>query len=193
PPEPQPEPPPPPPPEEPEAPPDESSIDFEIGPLLWVGAVSTSQNLPVAGGVGGRFRFGGSVAVSVGGAGLLPAHLQYGEADVEAIWTPFDVSLRLSSRLDEWELAAELGPLAAWVSIAGQGVLDARAATRLEVGGRGGVSVRYWASPNIALFAAGHAVVFPRPYHLELAGFGEVGQTPTLWVGTTVGAVIDLD
>lgn len=200
PPEPPPEPPKPPPPEpapppppEPEPPSDEATIDFEIGPLLWVGAISTSENLPVAGGLGGRFRFGGAVAISLGGAGLLPAHLQYGEGDVEAIWTPFDVALRLGQRLGEWELAGELGPLAAWVSIAGQGVLDARAATRLEVGGRVGASVRYWASPNIALFAAGHGVFFPRPYHLELAGLGEIGRTPTLWVGTTIGAVIDLD
>jgi hypothetical protein len=202
------EPPPPPPPPQPSQPPeeepherhweppkmgDESSIDFEVGPLLWIGAASTSANMPRTGGVGARLRFGGSVALSIGGAGLLPAHLEYGEASVEAIWTPFDISLRLGQRFDEWELAGELGPLAAWVSIAGQGVPDARAATRLEVGGRIGASVRYWASPSIALFLAGHGAFFPRPYRLELEGLGEVGQTPSLWVGTTIGAVIDLD
>jgi hypothetical protein len=93
----------------------------------------------------------------------------------------------------EWEVAGELGPVAAWVSLSGQEVPEARAATRLEIGGRLGASLRYWASGSNAVFIASHAAFFPRPYRLQLENLGEVGRTPTLWVGTTIGAVIDFD
>jgi hypothetical protein len=170
-----------------------SAVDLELGPLLWVGAASTSTNLPRAGGVGGRLRLGRSVAVSLGVAGFLPAHLEYENAQVEAVWTPVDLSLRLGQRWGAWELSGELGPIAAWLSIAGQGVQAARSTTRVEVGGRLGASVRFWASGSNAVFVSAHGAFFPRPYRLELAGYGEVGRTPTLWLGTTVGAVIDFD
>lgn len=170
-----------------------ANVDLELGPLLWVAASSTSANVPRAGGMAARLRWGGGLALSLGVAGLLPAHLEYERASVEAVWLPFDVSLRVGQRLDAWELGAELGPIAAWLSVAGQEVPEARSGSRLELGARLGASVRYWASPDIALVLSGHVASFPRPYRLELAGLGEVGRTPSLWIGTSIGAVIDFD
>lgn len=194
-------PPPPPaqPPEEPEPTPTPATatvpadVDLELGPLLWVAASSASANVPRTGGIAARLRWGGSLALSLGVAGLFPAHLEYERASVEAVWLPFDVSLRVGQRLDAWELGAELGPIAAWLSVAGQEVAEARSDSRLELGGRIGASVRYWASSDIALVLSGHVASFPRPYRLELAGLGEVGRTPSLWIGTSIGAVIDFD
>ena len=167
-----------------------SHLDFELGPVLWIGLGAPSQNIPLAGGVGARLRWGKTLGLAIGGGAFLPSSLHYERADVRALWVPADLSLFFRQRRQAWELGAELGAMAAFLSLVGERVERAERQNRIELGGRFGVWLRYWATPQSALFLSAHGAFFPRPYLLDVEGLGEIGQTPALWMGTSLGVVI---
>ena len=62
-----------------------------------------------------------------------------------------------------------------------------------DAGGRASLGGRFWLSEKIALFVSAQTMVFPHPYRLVIEGQGDVGATPGLWWGGTIGFATRLD
>jgi hypothetical protein len=188
------EPPPPPPKPLPKAVPRErgAAFDLSLGPLAQVALKSEASTTTQAGGLGLRLRYGQSVGVTLGLAGLLPSSLHYEKADARATWIPMDLGLSLSRRVSSWEVELDMGASAALLLVEGQALDATQQASRLELGGRIGAQVRYWASEHAGISGGMFGSYFPEPYSLEVEGIGVVGQTPTGWIGGSLGAVIRL-
>jgi hypothetical protein len=169
-------------------------FDLSLGPLAQVALKTDTSGSTQAGGLGLRFRYGTSVGVTLGIAGLLPTSLHFAEADARATWAPMDLGLSLAQRVSSWEVELDLGLAANLLLVEGQGqALDAtQQASRLEVGGRVGAQVRYWASKHAGIWGGMFVTYFPEPYSLQVEGIGKVGQTPSGWIGGSLGAVIRL-
>lgn len=189
-----PEAPPPPPPPAPAAPPAEPAppFDLSLGPVAQVALNGDAQSTTQAGGLGLRLRYGRAIGVTLGLAGLLPSSLHFELAEARATWVPMDVGLSLSQRVNAWELGLDLGLGAALLLVEGQALDATQQASRLELGGRLGAQVRYWASPHAGICGGMFASYFPKPYSLQVEGLGVVGETPAAWLGGSLGAVIRL-
>lgn len=169
-----------------------AAFDLSLGPLAQVALKGEAESTTQAGGLGLRLRYGMSFGVALGIAGLLPTALHFSEAEARATWAPTDLSLSLSQRIDSWELSLDLGVAAALLLVEGEALDATQQASRLEVGGRAGVQVRYWASSRAGIYGGLSSSWFPKPYSLEVEGIGIVGRTPSAWVGGSLGAVIRL-
>jgi hypothetical protein len=171
-----------------------AAFDLSLGPLAQVALKNDSSSTTQAGGLGLRLRYGQSFGVTLGVAGLLPSSLHYPQADARATWMPLDLGLSLSRRVASWEVELDLGFGGALLLVEGQGKgLDTtRQASRLELGGRIGAQVRYWASEHAGICGGMFGTYFPEPYSLQVQGVGVVGQTPTAWIGGSLGAIIRL-
>jgi hypothetical protein len=167
-------------------------FDLSLGPIAQVALKSDAQSTTQAGGLGLRLRYGRGVGVTLGLAGLLPSSLHYELAQARATWVPMDLGLSLSQSMNAWELGLDLGLSAALLVVEGQALDATQRASRLELGGRIGAQVRYWASPHAGICGGMFASYFPQPYSLQVEGLGVVGQTPSAWIGGSLGAVIRL-
>jgi len=171
-----------------------AAFDLSLGPLAQVALRTNKNNSTQAGGLGLRLRYGGSFGFTLGIAGLLPTSLHYADAEARATWAPMDFGLYLSKRVTSWEVELDMGLGGALLFVEGQGqTLDStQQASRAEVGGRIGVQVRYWASEHAGVCGGMFGTYFPEPYSLQVEGVGTVGQTPSAWIGGSLGAVIRL-
>ncbi len=169
-----------------------ATFDLSLGPLAQVAVQSDSRSTTQAGGLGLRFRYGSGVGIALGAAALLPTALHFQNAEARAKWFPMDLGLSLSKRAQSWAVSLDLGVAAALLLVEGEGLDATQQAARLEVGGRAGVQVRYWASDRAGIYFGMSGSIFPKPYQLQVEGLGTVGQTPTAWIGGSIGAVIRL-
>jgi hypothetical protein len=167
-------------------------FDLSLGPLAQVALKPNAESATQAGGLGLRLRYGQRVGVTLGLAGLLPTSLHFALADARATWMPMDLGLSLSRRVSSWEVEMDLGVAGALLLVEGQALDASQQASRLEVGGRLGAQVRYWASEHAGICGGMFGSWFPKPYSLQVEGIGAVGQTPSAWLGGSLGAVIRL-
>jgi hypothetical protein len=171
---------------------DTAKLDLSLGPLAQVALRSDAQSSTQAGGLGLRLRYGASFGFTLGIAGLLPTSLHYDQAEARATWAPMDFGLYLSRRVASWEVELDAGVGGALLLVEGQALDATQQASRAEVGGRIGAQVRYWASEHAGICGGMFGTYFPEPYSLQVEGVGTVGQTPSAWVGGSLGAVIRL-
>jgi hypothetical protein len=169
-----------------------ATFDLSLGPLVQVAIQTQKQSGTQAGGLGFRLRYGGTFAGTLGVAGLLPTSLHFADAAARATWIPMDLGVSVAQRVSSWEVAFEVGGTAALLLVEGEALDASQQASRLEVGGRLGVQVRYWASERAGIYGGLSGLWFPKPYSLEVEGIGVVGRTPTGWIGGSLGAVIRL-
>ena len=169
-----------------------ASFDLSLGPVAQVALRSETETTTQAGGLGLRLRYGGGLGVSMGVAYLLPTSLHFGNAEARATWAPMDLSLSLSQRSNDWAVALDLGVAGVLLIVEGEALDETQQAARLELGGRAGVQVRYWASERAGIYFGLSGSYFPKPYRLQVEGLGTVGTTPTAWFGGSIGAVIRL-
>jgi len=167
-------------------------LDLSLGPIAQVAVKSDAQGTTQAGGLGLRLRYGRGLGVALGIAGLLPSSLDYERARARATWVPFDLSLSLAERCDAWDVGLDVGLGGALLLVEGQALDATQQASRLELGGRVGAQVRYWANEHAGIYGGMFATYFPQPYSLRVEGLGAVGQTPSAWLGGSLGAVIRL-
>jgi hypothetical protein len=174
--------------------PAEPRFDLSLGPLAQVALKANAEVATQAGGLGLRLRYGQRIGITLGVAGLLPASLHFATADARATWMPLDFGVSLSRRFASWEVEMDLGMAGALLLVEGQGqALDqTQQAFRLEVGGRLGAQLRYWASERAGVCGGMFGSWFPNPYSLRVEGMGVVGNTPSAWIGGSLGAVITL-
>jgi hypothetical protein len=169
-----------------------NGFDLSLGPLAQVAAKSDAARSAQARGLGLRLRYGGAIGGTLGIAGLLPTSLHFRDAEARATWLPFDLGLSLSELVSNWELSLDVSLAAALLLVKGQALDATQQATRLELGGRAGVGLRYWATRRAGVFGGLSGSWFPKPYELQVEGLGAVGHTPTVWIGGSLGAVIRL-
>ena len=135
----------------------------------------------------------GPVALALG-IGVEPrTSFSVGGLDGRATRLPMDLSLRLPRALGGVELAGEVGLAVAPVHAEGLGTAQPASGTRLDVGARAGLALRF-ARPGarLAPFLGLHVVLFPWPYELTVKPAGGLGTTPVLWLGARAGLSIAL-
>ena len=162
-------------------------LTLELGPLLEAAPISDAQQVPLAGGFGGRLAWGRGLSLVAGAAFLLPTRLALPQADARLVWLPFDLALRATQEVETLALAAELGPEFALLFVSGERVKNPRTSTRLELGARGAVSLTWSMSTHLGAFMTLFGVWRPKPYEFRVNPGLESGTTPPLWVGASLG------
>jgi hypothetical protein len=119
--------------------------------------------------------------------GLALAH----GAQAELLRIPLDAGARYT--LYRWKLRPwfVVGPSFTVTGILGVDVLEADRAWRLDVGGvaMAGATLPVWGRLG---GAAAIAIRWqPRPYQLQVAPFGTVGETPVWWFGLSLNYTVD--
>ena len=168
------------------------NLDLELGSFFQSSPAAAERSAALAGGVVARARWRQSFYLSAG-AGVSPGSLHFADVDARAWWFPIDVAAGFAYRSSSFEIAADLGPALTILSITAENLDRAESNVRLDVGGRASLGGRLWLSEKIALFVSAQTMVFPHPYRLVIEGQGDVGATPGLWWGGTLGFVTRLD
>ena len=144
---------------------------------------------------------GGEVRVVLGSrrlaaviaAGVAPhASFQIGGLDVDEVRVPFDAGFRVTFlSLASAAFATDFGLAGAVFHLSGVGTAGSQPATRIDLGARAGLLVRFGGpAARLAPIAGLHVAAFPKPYDLTLTPEGMLGRTPALWVGATVGLAV---
>jgi hypothetical protein len=167
-----------------------NTFDVELGPALQLAPGADTERLPITGGFSVRARYGSTLSATVGVVALLPTTLRYASADAHALWLPLDLSIRLTSRMDELAAGVELGPTLTLLRATGERVENAQTQTRFEAGARLAVLARLTMSEDISTYASVYGLLFPRPFTLEVRPDERVGETPTWWLGASLGLVL---
>jgi hypothetical protein len=168
------------------------SFDLALGSFVQASPAVADRSAALTGGVATRVRWGQRFYVA-GGAGASPGSLHFADVDTRAWWFPIDLAVGAAYRSSSFEVAGDVGPSLTVLSIAAENLPRATSNVRLDPGARLSVGARFWFGEKIALFVSTHATYLPRPYRLVVDGQGDVGATPGLWWGTTVGFVTRLD
>jgi hypothetical protein len=168
------------------------NLDLELGSFFQSSPAASERSAALAGGVVARARWGQGFYLA-GGVGVSPGSLHFAEIDTRAWWFPIDVAGGVSYRSSSFEIGGDLGPAVTILSITAENLDRAGHNVRLDVGGRASLGGRFWLSEKIALFVSTQATFFPRPYRLVIEGQGDVGATPGLWWGGTIGFATRLD
>jgi len=163
------------------------------GPGLGVAPRAAPRETPLAVGLGARLRWGGGLALS-GGIGFWSSTtLHYARADARERLLVFDVGVSWGVRRPAWGLSAELSPVVAPAYVRGEHVEHTRAGWRLEWGARAALQGEWWLARRVGVFVSESALFWPRPISLNVGGLGDVGHTPSLWLGTQLGLVARVD
>lgn len=152
---------------------------------------------PGVGGTGEATSFGGEARAFWGanrfaatsGVGIQPrASFDFGGVRVDELRAPFDLGVALVNTWSRFALLTQAGVAGALVRISGSNTADPQSGTRVDLGARLAVALRFGSpssmlSPVVAL----HAVFFPDPYVATAKPQGDIGKLPSLWVGLTAG------
>jgi hypothetical protein len=176
------------------APPSEWHLDLELGPASQMAAAGDWQNVPLAAGGSARLLWGKTLRLALGATVQTATTLQFGRADVRGQWIPIDVGARLQHAGEHWDAGVELSFVLAPVHLRGAGsnLSPAEEGWRVETGLRLGAAARYWVGKTVGVFISVFSSAFPRPYTLGVRDLGTVGETPTLWLGASLGLAVRL-
>jgi hypothetical protein len=107
---------------------------------------------------------------------------------------PIDLSLRGSLRGDRTVASASLGLAGAFFTLrgTGQALPVQNSGTRFDVGAVSMLSLALFPKTRLSPFATLHASLWPRPYKVVVDPVGQVGSTPQLWLGVTLGLALAL-
>jgi len=126
------------------------------------------------------------------GLGLQP-HADFSLAGLNARQrrVPFDVSVAVRQPLRAVQLGAAVGVAGAVFDVEAQNLPITSGGTRVDLGGRAAVEIRFAsATGRFAAFAGAHGLFFPKRYELTTTPSGVVGHTPALWFGANLGAAL---
>jgi hypothetical protein len=176
-----------PPPVPPEPPP--RPLRLEIGAVLDL--APPLRDAPQIVAPGGELRVARRFGLLAGvvGVGFEPrASFTKAGLEVREARVPLDLGLRLGRPFGPGELDGEAALAAAIFRAQGLNTLMPQQATRLDLGARLAVTVRFGRpSARAVPFVGVHALVFPRPYEIATTPQGTLGSMPTLWLGATLG------
>jgi hypothetical protein len=170
-------------------------LDLQVGAMLQEAPGSATRATARAFGAAATLRWGRQAYVA-GGVGFLAGSFHFQSADAKVMRFPIDLAFGLNIRSAPYDFAAELGPALTLFGVTGENLAGSSREWRLDVGGRAAATARAWIGDRIGLFVSAHAEAFVRPYKLlvvPLDGRSEVGSTPWLWWGGSVGLVSRLE
>jgi hypothetical protein len=132
----------------------------------------------------GANRFAATTAV-----GFQPrASFAFGAVRVDELRAPFDLGVALVNAWNRFALLTQAGVAGALLRISGANTASPESRTRVDVGGRLAVAIRFGsASSRLSPVAGLHAVFFPNPYVATAKPQGDIGKLPALWLGLTAG------
>lgn len=146
---------------------------------------------PAATAPGGEVRayWGAPVLSAMAGLGVQPrASFDFAGIGIDELRVPLDVGIALIHSGGRLTLLGELSLAGALVRISGTNTAGPQTGTRLDLGGRVGVGVRFGSAASRVVPIVGlHALVFPKPYEATATPEGDIGQLPALWIGLTAG------
>lgn len=174
------------------APPERS--DSAPGLAIWLGTeVSRVPNASL--GVGPVLHVRGARGFSVLDALLgfrSGMRSEFNDASSVVYTLPFALSALMRHLGDGYTAGAGAGVAVDVISVRGRGLPLPAAGTRAAIGANVSVYLTIPLQAQLGAFANLSASYFPRPYSLEIAGRGVVGETATVWAGLSTGITYDL-
>jgi hypothetical protein len=123
-----------------------------------------------------------------------PSRLQTGRIDVDLQRAQVGLGVRAQSALGPLDVGADFSVLGALEHVGGLGLERPARESGLELGARAAalVSLGSLASGRVGPVLAVHASAFPVPNQFEALPRGDVGHTPHLWLGASLGVFLGL-
>ena len=170
------------------APPRREHVELRAGAVADAGL----QNDRRGPGWGGEVRaalVGKRLGVELGVGAQTGDTLAWGDYRARITRFPMDISVRGSVRGNHSTASLSLGLAAAFFTLRGTGgslpVQDS--GTRFDLGAVTALSLLLFPARGVSPFVTVHASLWPRPYQVVVEPLGEVGSTPVLWLGATLG------
>ena len=152
---------------------------------------------PGLGGTGETTSFGAEVRAFWGAnrfaattaLGIEPrASFDFAGVGVAELRVPFDLGVAMINAWNRFALLTQAGVAGALVRLSGSNTASPQSGTRVDLGARLAVAVRFGSSSSRLSPVAGlHAVFFPKPYEATATPQGDIGKLPALWLGLTAG------
>ncbi|HEY2899898.1 MAG TPA: hypothetical protein VGL59_04930 [Polyangia bacterium] len=168
-----------------------TAVEVEGGPALQFAPGSGQSSPPVALGGGARLTVGRLLRLSAG-VSVLSSTFHFARADADALWVPLDLGLRFLEGAGPYQAGAEASAVLIPLRLQGRALMSTETGWRFAVGGRLAVFARRWLTRSVGLVASLDGDVWPGIVQLSVAGVGTVGNTPRLWLGGQLAAVIRL-
>ncbi|HXJ20563.1 MAG TPA: hypothetical protein VMT03_10045 [Polyangia bacterium] len=132
-----------------------------------------------------------SLVGSAGARGPATMDLGGGQWKAEILRFPLDVGFRLTAHWGRFRPWLTLGGSLTPTAIQGQDVVQSNRQWRVDPGTlvMAGATLRLF--KRIGVAAALNVRWQPRPYQLQVAPYGTVGETPTWWLGISLSYTID--
>jgi hypothetical protein len=168
--------------------PSQRPIRIEVGALMDL--APPLRSAPEMMSLGGELRvsIGSSLVAGVLAVAVLPrTTFTVAELRGRQDRIPIDVGVRLRRVLRVVELAVDVGLMGAILRVEGISPTTPKQETGFDLGGRLGVGLRLGRGARVAPVVGIHCAFFPSPYQLATTPQGVLGNTPSLWLGATVG------
>ena len=173
------------------SPPRSRYLELRVGGLSEVGVASAHQAFTG----GGELRAtltGQHWGVEMGAGADWPATLAWGSYRAQITRFPLDLCARGILRRQGAIASLSAGVVVALFNLRGEGaglpIHDG--GTRADVGLRAAVSVLLLPTARFSPFVSLHASVSPQPYAVIVDPIGQIGATPQVWVGATLGVAV---
>lgn len=169
-----------------------SSIELQLALLATLPFGAFDGTSPGFAGAARAAWTSGSFGVAAG-IGFAPAiTLAFDAATARVRRVPLDANLRVHHAFGAIDAAAELGAVAAILSVANDAPDAGEGGLRLELGARAAIFARAELGA-IAPFFIVETAVIPAPYEVASYRDGSVGRTPALWLALGAGISLRVD
>lgn len=130
--------------------------------------------------------------VEMGAGGQTPADVTWGSYQARITRFVFDAGARVTGQTGALAAGASVGLAASVFRLQGQGagLTIHDSGTRLDLGARLALFMAWRPDGKISPFVDLHASLWPRRYAVVVDGVGQVGNTPAVWVGATLGVAV---
>ena len=166
-------------------------LELRLGGLAELG-VERSDRTFIAGGELRGAWVGQILGMEIGAGAESPATLAWGDYRAQITRFPLDVGVRAVLRRTRAVASLSAGLAVTVFNLHGEGaalpVHDD--GTRVDLGLRSAVSVLLLPAARFSPFLGLHVSVSPKPYAVVVDPVGQVGSTPQVWVGATLGIAV---
>jgi hypothetical protein len=160
---------------------------LDLGPMLMMGISAEELSRHWGGSL--RMALGrGSLVPVLGAAVTAPAETILGGVRLHEWRLPVDLGIRVVMPGSKADFCGEVGIELALLEERALDLVVSRSQTALEWGGRVGLGVRLKPERGLTPFVALQAELVPYPPSVFALPQGEVGKTPVIWVGASMGA-----
>ena len=172
-------------------PPPPRRFELRAGTLVDVG-VRQSHQVVASGGELRAALVGQRWGVEFGAGGLVPADIVWGNYQARITRFPMDIGVRGVRRRGFLVASLSAGAAMAIFSLRGEGtgLATHHSGTRLDLGFRSALSLSLFPAGRLSPFVDLHVFVWPQSYTVTVEPVGQVGTTPIVWVGATLGLAV---